>query len=135
MGLIIVAAIIKILVIVGFVFNMGALLTWVDRRQSAMMQDRIGPNRAVLKIGKFELDSFISEKRTLTLSGSGGGSSCGLRARDRISPDAMIGGGGVGGGGMISGDDCWIGRTGTSWPGTLPGRPRAVSTSETSPWR
>src|SRR5213594_4418392 len=26
-----------------------------------------------VKIGKFELDSFISEKRTLTLSGSGGG--------------------------------------------------------------
>jgi len=26
-----------------------------------------------VKVGKFELDSFISEKRTLTLSGSGGG--------------------------------------------------------------
>lgn len=46
---------IKIAIVVGFVFNMGALLTWVDRRQSAMMQDRVGPNRAVLKIGKFEL--------------------------------------------------------------------------------
>ena len=46
---------VKILLIVGFVFNMGALLTWLDRRQSAMMQDRVGPNRAVLKIGKFEL--------------------------------------------------------------------------------
>jgi NADH-quinone oxidoreductase subunit H len=48
-------AIVKILVIVGFVFNVAALLTWVDRRQSSMIQDRIGPNRAVLKIGKFEL--------------------------------------------------------------------------------
>ena len=55
MGLIIVAAIVKILLIVGFLFNMGALLTWVDRRLSAMMQDRVGPNRAVLKLGKFEL--------------------------------------------------------------------------------
>jgi NADH-quinone oxidoreductase subunit H len=48
-------SVIKILVMIGFVFNVAALLTWVDRRQSAMIQDRIGPNRAVLKIGKFEL--------------------------------------------------------------------------------
>lgn len=45
----------KILVMVGFVVNIGALLTWFDRRGGAMMQDRIGPNRAPLKIGKFEL--------------------------------------------------------------------------------
>ncbi|OJY24294.1 MAG: hypothetical protein BGO98_20760 [Myxococcales bacterium 68-20] len=45
----------KILVMVGFVVNIGALLTWYDRRGGAMMQDRIGPNRAPLKIGKFEL--------------------------------------------------------------------------------
>jgi NADH-quinone oxidoreductase subunit H len=51
----VVATIIKILVIVGFVFNVAALLTWVDRRQSSMIQDRIGPNRAVLKLGKLEL--------------------------------------------------------------------------------
>ena len=43
-------AMIKILIMVGFLFNVGALLTWVDRRQSAMIQDRIGPNRAVIKI-------------------------------------------------------------------------------------
>ncbi len=51
----IIATIVKILVIIGFVFNVAALLTWVDRRQSSMIQDRIGPNRAVMKIGKFEL--------------------------------------------------------------------------------
>jgi NADH-quinone oxidoreductase subunit H len=51
----VVFALVKILVIVGFVFNVAALLTWVDRRQSSMIQDRIGPNRAVMKIGKFEL--------------------------------------------------------------------------------
>ncbi len=55
MVLILVAALVKILVMVGFLFNVAALLTWLDRRQSAMIQDRIGPNRAVLKIGKFEL--------------------------------------------------------------------------------
>src|ERR1700679_4220099 len=48
-------AIIKIVIMVGFLFNVGALLTWVDRRQSAMIQDRIGPNRAVIKIFGFEL--------------------------------------------------------------------------------
>src|SRR3954469_17614874 len=45
----------KILVMVGFVVNIGALLTWYDRRGGAMMQDRLGPNRASIKIGKFEL--------------------------------------------------------------------------------
>ncbi len=48
-------AVIKILIMVGFLFNVGGLLTWVDRRQSAMIQDRIGPNRAVIKVFGFEL--------------------------------------------------------------------------------
>ena len=43
-------ALIKILVMIGFVVNGAAILTWLDRRQGAMMQDRVGPNRAVLKI-------------------------------------------------------------------------------------
>jgi NADH-quinone oxidoreductase subunit H len=54
----VIVAIVKILVMVGFLFNVGGLLTWVDRRQSAMIQDRVGPNRAVIKIGKFELRLF-----------------------------------------------------------------------------
>lgn len=47
--------IVKILVMVGFLVNIGGLLTWYDRRGGAMMQDRIGPNRAALTIGKFQL--------------------------------------------------------------------------------
>jgi NADH-quinone oxidoreductase subunit H len=47
--------IVKILVMVGFLVNVGGLLTWVDRRLSAMIHDRVGPNRATLKLGKFEL--------------------------------------------------------------------------------
>ncbi len=43
-------AVVKILIMVGFLFNVGGLLTWLDRRQSAMIQDRIGPNRAVIKV-------------------------------------------------------------------------------------
>jgi NADH-quinone oxidoreductase subunit H len=29
-----------------FVMPVASLLTWAERRQSAMMQDRLGPNRA-----------------------------------------------------------------------------------------
>jgi NADH-quinone oxidoreductase subunit H len=46
----IVWAIIKTLIMVMFVLNLAAILTWADRRQSSMIQDRIGPNRAVIKI-------------------------------------------------------------------------------------
>src|SRR5271154_2918501 len=42
--------IIKILIMVMFVLNLAAILTWADRRQSSMIQDRIGPNRAVIRI-------------------------------------------------------------------------------------
>lgn len=48
-------AVVKIAVMVGFVLNVAGLLTWYDRRGGAMMQDRIGPNRAGLIIGKFQL--------------------------------------------------------------------------------
>jgi NADH-quinone oxidoreductase subunit H len=39
--------------IMGFVMPVASLLTWAERRQSAMMQDRLGPNRA--NIGKVKL--------------------------------------------------------------------------------
>src|SRR6516165_9677418 len=41
---------VKIFIMVMFVLNLAAILTWADRRQSSMIQDRIGPNRAVIKI-------------------------------------------------------------------------------------
>src|SRR3954464_15124671 len=47
--------VVKIAVMVGFVFNVAGLLTWYDRRGGAMMQDRIGPNRAGVKIFGIEL--------------------------------------------------------------------------------
>ncbi len=49
-GMQIVWTLVKILVMVMFVLNLAAILTWADRRQSSMIQDRIGPNRAVIKI-------------------------------------------------------------------------------------
>src|SRR6516225_9697693 len=44
------ADVVKILIMVMFVLNLAAILTWADRRQSSMIQDRVGPNRAVVKI-------------------------------------------------------------------------------------
>jgi NADH-quinone oxidoreductase subunit H len=46
----VIATLLKVLVMIGFTMNMAAILTWMDRRQGAVIQDRIGPNRAVIKI-------------------------------------------------------------------------------------
>jgi len=42
---------VKIALVLGFAMNMAAILTWLERRQMAMIQDRIGPHRADVKIG------------------------------------------------------------------------------------
>ena len=44
--------ILKAVIIVHFGMILGVLLTWTDRRQGAMMQDRVGPERAVIWIPK-----------------------------------------------------------------------------------
>ncbi len=49
-GVDVVLAIVKILVMLLFLLNMAAIATWADRRQSAMVQDRVGPNRAVVNL-------------------------------------------------------------------------------------
>ncbi len=49
----VIEALIKIGVTLFWVMNLGALLTWVERKQSAVMQDRIGANRA--NIGPFKV--------------------------------------------------------------------------------
>jgi NADH-quinone oxidoreductase subunit H len=36
----------RVMFVMLFVLNLGGLLTWVERKQSAIMQDRIGANRA-----------------------------------------------------------------------------------------
>ena len=43
--------------IILFVLTLSAVLTWMERRQSAMMQDRLGPLRA--NIGSFRLKGLI----------------------------------------------------------------------------
>jgi len=47
LGFNIIAAVLKIaFMILGFLMPLASILTWMERRQSAMMQDRLGPNRA-----------------------------------------------------------------------------------------
>ena len=41
-----VIAVVFIVYAIGMLMTFGTLLTWVERKQSAVMQDRIGANRA-----------------------------------------------------------------------------------------
>src|SRR6201985_2620048 len=45
------------LLVLGLVMPLASLLTWAERRQSAMMQDRLGPNRA--NIGPIKLKGIL----------------------------------------------------------------------------
>lgn len=38
--------VVKVVAVIGFVMTLAGLLTWVERKQSAVIQDRIGANRA-----------------------------------------------------------------------------------------
>jgi NADH-quinone oxidoreductase subunit H len=44
----------KVVIVFGGVMSLAAIWTWVERRGSAMIQDRIGPNRAAL-FGKIRI--------------------------------------------------------------------------------
>ena len=45
-SLFIIIALIKIITVISIVMGLATLLTWVERKQSAIIQDRIGANRA-----------------------------------------------------------------------------------------
>lgn len=61
MSLVVLAlAIVKILIVLMFVLNMAAIATWMDRRQSAMVQDRVGPNRAVIWLPSLVVKGIVA---------------------------------------------------------------------------
>ena len=47
----VIALVAKILFVLIIVLTYSPVLVWADRRQSAMIQDRVGPNRAGIPIG------------------------------------------------------------------------------------
>jgi NADH-quinone oxidoreductase subunit H len=49
----------KILVALLFVVNTAALLTWGERRHMAMIQDRVGPNRAVIYLPALPIKGLV----------------------------------------------------------------------------
>jgi NADH-quinone oxidoreductase subunit H len=51
----IIATLLKILFCVLIILTFAPVLIWAERRQSAMMQDRIGPTRAGIKIGNLNI--------------------------------------------------------------------------------
>ncbi len=48
-------------IVLGFVMVLATLLTLLERKQSAYMQNRVGPNRAYLFGKKFPLSAFIGQ--------------------------------------------------------------------------
>lgn len=48
----------SVFVILGLVMPLAGVLTWMERRQSAMMQDRLGPNRAYVEVMGHQVRAF-----------------------------------------------------------------------------
>lgn len=59
LGIILVSIVKIVVVILGFVMPIASFLTWGERKWSAWMQDRVGPNRAGVEPGVFGLKNGL----------------------------------------------------------------------------
>ncbi|HKP57797.1 MAG TPA: NADH-quinone oxidoreductase subunit NuoH [Polyangiales bacterium] len=57
-GIWVAALTVKLLFVLVIILTFSPVLVWVDRRQSAMIQDRLGPNRAGIPIGGKNITLF-----------------------------------------------------------------------------
>ncbi len=59
----VVVAVLNLVFVLGLLLNMGGLLTWVERKQAAVMANRIGANRAYIPVPVPGKDGFHWSKK------------------------------------------------------------------------
>jgi NADH-quinone oxidoreductase subunit H len=65
-------ALIKIAIMLGFFLNLAPILVFAERRQSALVQDRIGPNRALVTVPGWALKGALATPALLAAAGVAG---------------------------------------------------------------
>jgi NADH-quinone oxidoreductase subunit H len=65
-------ALIKIAIMLGFFLNLAPILVFAERRQSALVQDRIGPNRALIVVPGWALKGALATPALLGAAGVAG---------------------------------------------------------------
>jgi NADH-quinone oxidoreductase subunit H len=89
----IVLSLLKVLVVILFLLNAAAIATWADRRQSAMVQDRVGPNRAVVYLPSWVMRALLFLPGFALGGGALASLALGLDARtapERMALDAQL---------------------------------------------
>jgi NADH-quinone oxidoreductase subunit H len=62
-------ALVKILIMLGYFLNLAPILVFAERRQSALIQDRIGPNRALITVPGWALKGALATPALLAAAG------------------------------------------------------------------
>ncbi len=65
-------ALIKIAIMLGFFLNLAPILVFAERRQSALVQDRIGPNRALVTVPGWALKGALATPALLAAAAVAG---------------------------------------------------------------
>jgi NADH-quinone oxidoreductase subunit H len=61
--------VIKIAIMLGFFLNIAPVAVWVERRQAALIQDRLGPNRALITVPGILLKGALATPALLAAAG------------------------------------------------------------------